>query len=99
MFTAMPFMHGETVEDQEKCIGMLRAEIERLKNVHGDECKTVKALQQCANSGEDHKQIVEKWGRFPHRNGILGRESTADEKEGLLNGSIESFQRRSIASV
>ena len=27
-----------------------------------------------------HRDIIAKWGRFPHRNAILGRESTPEEK-------------------
>ena len=30
-----------------------------------------------------HKEIIEKFGRYPHRNSILGRVSTADELEFL----------------
>jgi len=30
-----------------------------------------------------HKQIIEKFGRYPHRNKLLGRESTAEEIEFL----------------
>jgi uncharacterized protein (DUF924 family) len=30
-----------------------------------------------------HKAIIDRFGRFPHRNAILGRESTADEIEFL----------------
>ncbi len=32
-----------------------------------------------------HKNLVERFGRFPHRNEILGRESTSEEKEYLLS--------------
>ena len=39
---------------------------------------------------EQHREIVERFGRFPHRNEILGRETTAEEKE-FLEESGESF--------
>jgi uncharacterized protein (DUF924 family) len=35
---------------------------------------------------EHHRDIVRRFGRFPHRNAILGRESTPAEKEYLANG-------------
>lgn len=38
-----------------------------------------------------HRNIVEKYGRFPHRNKILGRSSTQEEIKGLNDGTIESF--------
>lgn len=40
---------------------------------------------------ERHKIIVEKYGRFPHRNAIIGRENTPKETQGLADGSIEGF--------
>jgi uncharacterized protein (DUF924 family) len=38
-----------------------------------------------------HLELIEKWGRFPHRNAALGRESTPDEAQGLADGSIRGF--------
>jgi uncharacterized protein (DUF924 family) len=35
---------------------------------------------------QHHRDIVRRFGRFPHRNAILGRESTAEEREYLANG-------------
>ena len=35
---------------------------------------------------EHHRDIVRRFGRFPHRNGILGRETTKEEREYLDNG-------------
>ena len=37
-----------------------------------------------------HKDIIDRFGRFPHRNAILGRTSTAEELE-LLKGPGSSF--------
>ncbi|MGE4575691.1 MAG: DUF924 family protein, partial [Candidatus Pseudothioglobus sp.] len=34
-----------------------------------------------------HRNIVKRFGRFPHRNDILGRKSTPDEVEYLLSDS------------
>jgi uncharacterized protein (DUF924 family) len=33
---------------------------------------------------EQHRDIVRRFGRFPHRNGLLGRESTPEEREFLM---------------
>ena len=38
-----------------------------------------------------HEQVVQRWGRFPHRNAILGREPTPDEVAGMADGSIPKF--------
>lgn len=38
-----------------------------------------------------HRDVVARWGRFPHRNALLGRPSTAAEEAGLADGSIAKF--------
>ena len=38
---------------------------------------------------EHHRDIVRRFGRFPHRNKILGRESTPEEKQYLDNGGYQ----------
>jgi uncharacterized protein (DUF924 family) len=38
---------------------------------------------------EHHRDIVRRFGRFPHRNAILGRETTKEEKEYLANGGYQ----------
>ena len=36
-------------------------------------------------------QVVEAWGRFPHRNAILGRQSSEAEQQGLREGTIKTW--------
>ena len=38
-----------------------------------------------------HRDVILKWGRFPHRNSILGRESTPEEAQGMADGTIAGF--------
>ena len=47
-------------------------------------------LRENAAFAEHHKEIVRRFGRFPHRNEILGRESTEKEVEYL--NSNEAFR-------
>lgn len=68
-FIYMPYMHSES------------------KEVHEE------ALQLFTNLGNEenikfekiHKNIIDRFGRYPHRNDELGRESTEEEKEYLAN--------------
>ena len=62
-FYYMPFMHSEILADQERCVDLFRAMGE------GEGLKYA----------IEHRDIVARFGRFPHRNRPLGRESTADE--------------------
>ena len=59
-FLYMPYMHSEDIKDQRSCIALLG----RTK----DEEAMKHALQ--------HKETILRFGRFPHRNEILGRKST-----------------------
>mgnify|MGYP005850410919 CR=1 FL=1 len=66
-FVYMPFQHSEDRADQARSIALFTA--------HGDPLNLDFALK--------HKAIIDRFGRFPHRNEILGRASTAEELEFL----------------
>lgn len=66
-FIYMPFMHSEVVADQERCVDLFRS--------LGDTSGLRYAVE--------HRDIIAKYGRFPHRNRPLGRESTPAELEFL----------------
>ena len=78
MFLYMPFMHSEDVEDQRRSVELFG----RLAEEPGAPDVTSYAV--------GHKKIIERFGRFPHRNGILGRETTPEEAE-FLEGPDSSF--------
>jgi len=72
-FGVMPLMHSEDPLDQERCVAWGEALAER----HPGE------YDQFVKYAKIHRDIVVKYGRFPHRNSILGRESTPEELEFL----------------
>jgi len=68
MFLYMPLMHSEDLKYQNLCV------------------KLFQGLDDAANALKFaimHRDIIANFGRFPHRNKILGRQSTADELEFL----------------
>lgn len=73
-FLYMPLMHSEDQEDQALCV--------ELFTKLGKEDNLKFALK--------HQEIIDRFGRFPHRNQILGRELTPAEKE-FLTQSGSSF--------
>ena len=83
-FFVMPFMHSESLEDQEQCIKLF----ERILEGAGE------GFQQYIAGSLDfavkHRDIVARFGRFPHRNSLLGREST-DEELSFLQQPGSSF--------
>jgi uncharacterized protein (DUF924 family) len=65
-------MHSEVVADQERCCDLCRAA--------GDE-RTLKYA-------EIHADIIRRFGRFPHRNAVLGRVTTPEEQAFLDGGGF-----------
>ena len=72
MFFYLPFEHSEAMADQERCCALFRA----MGNAD---------LLQWA---ELHADIIRRFGRFPHRNAVLGRMTTPDEKAYLDNNGF-----------
>lgn len=72
LFLYLPFNHSEVLEDQERCVELCRA--------LGDPETLAFAV--------DHREIVKRFGRFPHRNPILGRETTSEERRFLDEGGF-----------
>jgi len=62
-FLYMPFMHSESLAIHEVAVELYR------KN----------GIQNNLDFEFSHKKIIEKFGRYPHRNKVLGRQSTPEE--------------------
>lgn len=66
-FVYLPFEHSEVVADQEEALRLF-AELRQFPETAD--------LYEWA---EKHHRVIARFGRFPHRNTVLGRESTAEE--------------------
>jgi uncharacterized protein (DUF924 family) len=66
-FLYMPFMHSES----------------RLIHVQAERLFAALGAQGNYRAEQQHKAIIDRFGRYPHRNAVLGRESTAQELEFL----------------
>jgi len=62
-FLYMPFMHSESLEIHELAVELF----------------TKNGIQNNLDFEFSHKKIIEQFGRYPHRNKVLGRQSTAEE--------------------
>jgi uncharacterized protein (DUF924 family) len=71
-FFYMPYMHSEVLSDQERCCDLCRAA--------GDE--------HTLEYAEIHADIIRRFGRFPHRNAVLGRATTPQEQAFLDGGGF-----------
>ncbi len=73
-FLYMPFMHSEDLADQDLSVQLFEAA----------------GLENNLRFAQHHREIIRRFGRFPHRNAILGRVSTAEETVYL--NSKEAFK-------
>lgn len=74
VFMYMPYMHSENLADQDTSVDLF----------------TQAGLDSNLRFARHHREIVRRFGRFPHRNKILGRQSSEEEIAWLA--SKESFK-------
>ncbi len=72
-FLYMPFMHSEDLADQDRSVALFQAA----------------GLSGNLQFAEHHREIIRRFGRFPHRNAILGRDDTPQERAYL--SSAEAY--------
>ena len=77
IFFYMPLQHSEVREVQDESVAAFR----RLLTEAPQELRGT--FDSSLKSAEKHRSIVERFGRFPHRNRVLARVSTAEEEAWL----------------
>lgn len=71
-FFYLPFMHSEILADQDTSVALYEALGEELQ----------------LRYAHIHRDVIARFGRFPHRNPLLGRQTTPEEAEFLANGGF-----------
>ncbi len=77
LFLYMPLMHAEDLALQDRGLALFSAA------ANSESGEQAKLAANFADFGQKHRAIIARFGRFPHRNAVLGRESTAQEAEFL----------------
>lgn len=83
----MPLLHSENIEDCELGVEVLSKIIRHLKDENSED-SLIRLFELNKRWGENHLEILTEYGRFPHRNKVLGRESTEDEEIYLKDAAI-----------
>jgi uncharacterized protein (DUF924 family) len=73
-FVFMPLMHSESIIDQHRCVALMHA-------FSGPTAFEFAIL---------HRRIIQRFGRYPHRNAVVGRATTPAEKAYLDNGGFSA---------
>jgi uncharacterized protein (DUF924 family) len=79
-FFYLPLMHAETQSDQDRCVRLV---ITRLPETGTENLLHARA----------HRAVIRRFGRFPHRNAALGRETTPEERAYLDAGGYGAVVR------
>jgi uncharacterized protein (DUF924 family) len=83
-FFYLPLEHAEDLETQERCVAVFDGLGQRCSGSLRD-----RVALSC-EFAKRHREVIRSFGRFPHRNAVLGRESTREELSYLERGG-ETF--------
>jgi uncharacterized protein (DUF924 family) len=73
LFLYMPFMHSELLADQDRCVALLTQFRDESEGALRG------TLEYNIGFAHQHRDIIARFGRFPHRNAVLERTSSAEE--------------------
>jgi uncharacterized protein (DUF924 family) len=74
LFLYLPFEHSEILEDQDRSVELFRELSLQVPSSHRE------TFAGFVDYAVRHREVIARFGRFPHRNVILGRESTPEER-------------------
>ncbi|KAI9028768.1 hypothetical protein DFJ74DRAFT_603727 [Hyaloraphidium curvatum] len=74
-FVLLPFEHSENIKDQDESVRLAT-------DLVADHAESAPALR----FAEQHREVIAKFGRFPHRNDALGRKWTDEERKYIAEG-------------
>ncbi len=83
-FFYFPLEHAEDIDLQTQCVSLFRRLTDRAPSSLRD------VFESFESFAERHRGVIERFGRFPHRNELLGRVSTPEESRYLREGG-ETF--------
>ena len=84
VFAYLPLEHSEDIADQDRCVALFSILREHASDRHKE------LFEGFLDFTHAHRKIIRQFGRYPHRNEVLSRESTAAE-EAFLSQPGSSF--------
>jgi uncharacterized protein (DUF924 family) len=81
-FFFLPLGHSEDLSHLEKAVQLAEELVERAPP------QFRKILEHSASQARGHRDVIARFGRHPHRNAVLGRQSTPEELEYLTRGQF-----------
>ena len=82
VFLYLPFMHAEGMAEQEESVRLF-------EGLRG----TFDGADAAIDAARRHRDLIQRFGRFPHRNAVLGRASTPEEQAFIAEPGRRSKRR------
>ena len=79
-FFYLPYEHSEAILDQHTAVGLFTGLRDQAPKQHRS------LMGNSLRFAQQHRDIILRFGRFPHRNEVLGRTSTAEESKFIAEG-------------
>lgn len=86
VFLYLPFEHSESLADQDECVRLFRGLLDAFPPEQRERAEMFLAF------AEKHRDVIRQFGRYPHRNAVLGRTSTPEEIAYLEGGGARFGQ-------
>ena len=84
VFILLPYEHSEAIQDQDECLKLMDLMISQAGE------KQQERLTGFRHHVLEHRAIIQQFGRFPHRNRVLDRQTTQEE-QAYLDGTGKTF--------
>ncbi len=79
-FFYLPLMHSENIVDQDRAVRLV--------------CERLPEAKETLIHSRAHRKVIRQFGRFPHRNETLGRQTTEAERAFLAEGGYSAVVRQ-----
>jgi uncharacterized protein (DUF924 family) len=84
-FVIMPLGHSESLTDQDDALDLF------LRDVAPYAPADNRFYQACRIQSQKYRDIIARFGRFPHRNAVLGRTTTTEEAAFMADAKLGPF--------
>ncbi len=91
-FAYLPFEHSESLVDQDKSVALLQQLVVEAQADPMSNENVLHFVRAVADNAVEHRDIIRQFGRYPHRNAILKRESLENEVIYLRDGGLRFGQ-------
>jgi uncharacterized protein (DUF924 family) len=82
----LPFEHSENLDDQNKCVKYSQELYDDAKNDSNANDNVLEFIKHFIKDSGQHRDIIKRFGRFPHRNEVLKRQTVESEEIYLRDG-------------